>query len=119
MLSAMRLLVCGGTRFTDRKKLWAFLDWAHGFVGIDELVHGDAPGADTMADEWGKARLGPDKVQAFPADWSRGRRAGPERNSQMLRVARPDWVIAAPGANGTEDMVAKAEARGVPVTRIR
>ena len=73
-------------------------------------------GADSIADAW-CVDNGVD-VQPFPADWSRGRRGGPERNRAMLTTEpRPIGVVAFPGGRGTADMVRAAEAAGVPVWR--
>lgn len=47
------------------------------------LIHGDAPGADKLADDIGR-RLGY-LVLAYPAEWEKfGNRAGPIRNQKML-----------------------------------
>ena len=59
-------------------------------------------------------------VLPFPADWTtHGRRAGPLRNTQMLREGRPRLVLAFTNdlraSRGTRHMCAIAVAAGVPV----
>lgn len=65
-------------------------------------------------------------VEAYPADWSLGRKAGPIRNSRMLTDGKPDRALAF-GAlfcgpfndrgkrTGTGDMVSKMLAAGLSV----
>ncbi|MCA9695728.1 MAG: DUF2493 domain-containing protein [Myxococcales bacterium] len=75
--------------------------------------HGDAPGADQIANRVARA-LGLD-VDPVPADWSIGRGGGPRRNAAMLRREPiPELVIALPGEDGTADMMAKAADAGLP-----
>lgn len=86
-------------------------------LDISLLIHGDAPGADTLAGLYA-ADHGIDCV-AFPANWERhGPAAGPMRNQRMLEVAKPELVIAFPGGKGTADMVRRARKAGVPVNEI-
>lgn len=106
----MRVLVCGGREYNKREHLYAVLDT----VGITTLIHGAAPGADTLADDWAKARGIP--RLPYEADWKRlGKRAGPVRNLLMLQEGRPELVVAFPGGDGTANMVSVAAKAGVPV----
>lgn len=110
----MRVLVCGGRDFTDRRFLSEELGKLMLMHRIDTLIHGDAAGADRLAGEWGQ-RAGI-TVLPFPADWVRDRRAaGPIRNKRMLDEGKPDLVVAFPGGKGTANMVAQAKRAGVPV----
>lgn len=82
------------------------------------VVHGGAPGADTLAGA--TAKLLGMSVEVFPANWARyGKLAGPIRNVEMLDT-RPDFVLAffkAGAANiGTGNMVREARLRGIPVS---
>ena len=111
------LLVCGGRTFADREKLFSILDAAHAANPIEYLVHGCAPGADTLADEWAKARGVP--VEKYPALWDvHGRKAGPIRNQLMLDDGQPDIVVAFAGGIGTADMVRRAKAANIPVVTV-
>ena len=113
-----RVLVCGGRDYNDRWKLESTLDIAHAEHGFIRLIHGAAPGADTLAGDWADKRgLA---VVAYPADWKRhGKAAGPMRNQRMLEDGRPDVVIAFPGGSGTADMVRRAKEAGIPVIEVR
>lgn len=108
----MKVLVCGSRHFNDRELLERVL----GGYPITELIEGEARGADTLAREWAEARGIP--VQRYPADWNTyGKRAGPIRNSQMLREGCPDMVVAfrGPNSRGTRNMIDIAITTGVPV----
>lgn len=110
------VLVFGGRDYQDRVRVFAALDAlepqptliVHGACGWDR----DKPhrwqsaylrGADRWADEWARARGV--LVQRHPARWSAlGPKAGPIRNREMCREARPDLGIGFPGGAGTVDM---------------
>jgi hypothetical protein len=123
----MRVLVCGGRGY-DSTKVFNWLEsnlrveigYATGFYthSIDVLIHGGARGADEGAARWGASK--PDcRVLAFPADWMKhGKAAGPIRNLRMLNEGSPDVVIAFPGGHGTANMIAVAEASGIPIIRV-
>lgn len=109
----MRILVCGGRDFRDKGSVWRALDMVHVKSGISAIIQGGADGADRWAAEWGFERKVP--VASFPADWSQGKRAGPERNQQMIDEGKPDAVIAFPGGRGTADMCHRAEVAGLKI----
>lgn len=112
----MRVLVCGGRRFSDCGLIWRTLDDLAKKEVIDCLIEGDAPGADRIAGAWAKRRRV--DLRLFPADWTKhGRAAGPIRNQKMLDAGKPDLVIAFSGGTGTADMVRRAKAANVPVQR--
>ncbi len=117
MANGLRLLVCGGRDFADKRILDAALSEMQAKHGIAAIIQGAAAGADTLAAEWGRSKGVP--VEAFPADWETHRRAaGPIRNKQMLDEGRPDAVLAFPGGRGTANMVRQAEAAGVRVWKV-
>jgi hypothetical protein len=79
------------------------------------LVHGAAPGADTIA-----AMLAEQhgwQVETFPAEWDRyGRRAGPVRNQLMVdHGADVCLVFPMPDSRGTWDCVRRARKAGIPL----
>jgi hypothetical protein len=101
------LLVFGGRDYADRHTLRALLDRfarRHGMPRV--LIHGAYRGADTLARDW--ARDTGVRDWAFPADWHRGARAGPERNARMLEEGHPTHAIGFPGSAGSTDMAERA-----------
>jgi hypothetical protein len=112
----LRLLVCGGRDYTDRTRVFKALDTVNARRGISLLIHGGAPGADSLAGEWAKLRKV--EVKVYPADWdTHGKAAGPLRNQQMIDDGKPDAVVSLPGGVGTADMTQRAEAAGLKVWR--
>lgn len=129
-----RVLVCGGRDFSDVARASMVLNhYWNECNGFEVLIHGAAPGADTLAAEWAKM-VGVETL-AFPAQWTdlttqpcvTRRRAdgtpynvlaGSIRNTRMLREGKPTLVIAFPGGNGTADMVRKSHMAKVPVLEI-
>lgn len=105
------VLVCGGRKFSDRERVFKALDELGSIV---QVVHGDATGADSLARDWAIERRVPHTP--FPAKWKEyGNKAGPIRNSQMLRLAKPDMVLAFDGGKGTANMVKQARRQGLPI----
>lgn len=82
------------------------------------ILHGGAPGADTMAGKLAEERGF--TVQVELADWkTHGRAAGPIRNRKMLD-RRPDIVYAflrGDNSRGTLDTISEAERRDIPVLK--
>lgn len=146
------VLVTGSRDFrsvhvVERALLEAWHDAAQ--LGHQELtvVHGGAPGADSIAARWAKRHAGDGvEVLAVPADWDgpcrkgckpghrRQRRGGGDycpaqggwRNQRMVDEVAPlvgeGRVVclaffARPGSSGTADCCRRAEAAGVPVRR--
>lgn len=115
----MRVLVCGGREFYDKKLLKKTLDELHKKQPITCIIQGGANGADWLAKHWAMAYGGMPQEE-YKADWTRqGHSAGPKRNAIMLKASRPDLVIAFPGGKGTADMVRKAKAAGLTVMEIK
>jgi len=112
-----RLIVCGGRDFSDYVRMCEVMDRIAAVRPIAMVFHGNARGADSLADRWCRERGV--KVFAVPADWAKyGKAAGPKRNQAMLGQGI-DLVVAFPGGRGTEDMVKRAHKAGVLVTRAR
>ncbi len=120
----MKVLVCGGRDFADKallhRALCEVVPWSepdeYGNTMPDNvtIIHGNARGADTMADDWAVVHWCSTAV--FPAFWRRdGKAAGPIRNQRMLVEGQPDVVVAMPGGAGTADMIRRARKAGVPV----
>lgn len=116
----MKVLVCGSRHFNDDDWLHEVLNkihdpWNNAF-NIKEIIHGCAPGADSLAREYAKAYSIP--CREFPALWElHGKSAGFRRNEQMLDEGHPDRVVAFwdGESRGTEHMIYIAKRDGIPV----
>ncbi|WP_271898272.1 SLOG family protein [Candidatus Phyllobacterium onerii] len=134
----MKVLVCGGRKYSDKVTVWGWLQAIHLKHGIDRVIQGGADGADKLALKWCLDQ----SIECWnvPADWTdlsqpdaviKARRdgtkydakAGSRRNQRMLDEGRPDVVVAFPGGTGTADMMRRAVKAGVrvfePVKRTR
>lgn len=127
----MKLLVCGGRDYHDYETAKAVLDSIHQENRITTIIHGEADGADTLADRWAKEmRI---SRHTFPAQWEdfsepckirfRGGKkynalAGFNRNQRMLEEGRPDCGLALPGGSGTADMADRLARAGIEVLYI-
>lgn len=109
-----RLLVCGGRKFSNRKLVFETLDK---YDRSTILIHGAAPGADSIAHEYAIQKRW--AIFMFPAQWDIfDASAGPIRNQRMLDEADPDEILAFKGNVGTRDMVGRAKLAGVKVTKV-
>jgi hypothetical protein len=110
----MRIIVCGGRNYHNRKVVFDALDRLHAEKGVEFVIQGIANGADYLAWQWADERGIP--CGSFLAQWDKhGKAAGPIRNQEMIERGAPDGVVAFPGGSGTADMVAKAEKAGLKV----
>lgn len=86
----MIVIVTGSRNWNNYNALRSYIDhvcWKEGILYTPHLiVHGDARGADQLANEYAIQHGIP--VKAFPADWALGNKAGPIRNQQMI-----DWAL--------------------------
>lgn len=116
----------GGRDYTDRTNVASTLRILK-FLYDDDLrvIHGAAPGADTLVDE--ECRRLDIRQKPFPANWTTyGKPAGVIRNTAMCRYlemcrdkGHTIEVVAFPGGKGTNDMIAQAaEILGVEADRV-
>ena len=115
-------IFCGSRDFDDRTIIETLV---HGVQSVATLrgrpfvlVEGEARGADTLSRVEAEA-LGVTVVKC-PADWDQhGKRAGVLRNVAMLKLYKPDLVIAfsddIENSAGTRHMATIARKAGVPV----
>jgi hypothetical protein len=130
----MRILITGSRNWTDRQTLCqVLLDLCWDLdKSVPVIVHGAAPGADSLAAWWANATGR--KSEAHPADWERAcdnnchhkprtkngkpycPMAGHLRNQKMVDLGA-DICLAfpMPGSRGTWDCVRRAEQAGIPV----
>ena len=106
----MRVLVCGGRDFDDAGLMISVLDRLHTEKFFTVLIHGNARGADRIADAWASCRGIPREPYEVPqGEWDEiGKKAAPLRNQRMLDEGKPDLVVAFPGGGGTKDIVRRA-----------
>jgi predicted polyphosphate/ATP-dependent NAD kinase len=125
-MNEFRVLVCGGRDYGSqdgqldrlRRTLDAALDAAQSAGKVAVIIHGNARGADLLADQY--AREKSIRVLPFPADWNlHGRRAGPIRNIKMLTESQPHVIIAFKGGDGTAHMMKIGREAGVPVYEVK
>lgn len=109
------VLVTGGREYADVGCVFDCL------TKLDEqferliIVHGDADGADTLANTVCK-ELGIEQIR-IPAAWNKYQKAaGPIRNQLMLDVITDiDLILAFPGGVGTDDMKSKGSKKEIPI----
>lgn len=112
----MRVLICGGRHYSDKKAVYDFLDMMHTTYTITLLIEGGATGADMIANQWARERRV--KFHTEQAKWEQYKRAaGPIRNNEML-MKNPQVVIAFPGGIGTKNMMNQAKNLGIEVIDI-
>lgn len=107
------VLVCGGRKTKLEDEIIIHLDAVLNKHPEMTLLHGGAPGTDTIAEKWAKER----QVMSIrvPAKWNEHKMAaGPIRNKRMLDM-KPDAVVAFPGGAGTAHMVKIAKEANVPI----
>src|SRR5262249_443502 len=116
----MRVLVCGGRDFEDAGLMISVLDRLHTQQVSTVLIHGNAGGADRIADAWASGRGIPREPYEVPqGEWDEiGKKAAPLRNQRMLDEGKPDLVVAFPGGGGTKDIVRRAVKAGVSVHEV-
>jgi len=113
----VRVMVTGSRHWTDASVIKETLVSIQGErpARAMTLVHGAAPGADTiaahLADHLGWT------VESFPAEWDRyGRRAGPVRNQLMVdHGADTCAVFPLPESRGTWDCVRRVKKAKIPL----
>ena len=116
----MRVLVCGGRDFDDVGLIISVLDRLHTEKSFTMLIHGNARGADRIADAWASRTGVPREPYGLPqGEWDElGKKAGPLRNQRMLEEGKPDLVVAFPGGGGTKDIVRRAVKAGVAIHEV-
>jgi hypothetical protein len=106
-LKPLRVLVTGGRFYADTFTVYEALSK----INIGLLIHGGAPGADSLAADYAESKGIPQRpFDVTREEWHRlGKKAGPLRNQRMLDEGKPDLVVAFPGSRGTADMLRRAK----------
>jgi len=114
----MRLLICGDRNWTDGVKIGQVIHILKPTI----IIEGECRGADLLAREIAEflgMSVENGTILPFSADWNRyGHRAGPIRNTQMLKVGKPELIGAfhsdIENSRGTANMLTQAEDNDVP-----
>lgn len=108
------VIVTGGRNYADAERIAAELT----HLAPTKIIHGGAPGADTLAGLWAFKHCVP--VTVYRADWkSNGLAAGPIRNELMCRDNQDATVLAFPGGRGTANCVMNARAFNMRVIEVK
>jgi len=114
--SRMKVLVCGGRRFSDINLLNNTLNTFRSSISV-LISNGNARGADQLGEQW--AKTNGVEIDRYPAQWNiYGKSADFQRNEQMIREGKPNVVIAFRGGAGTAHMVRTAKAANIKVWEI-
>ena len=109
----IRLIVAGTRNFDNYEFLKSSLDE---FIDLHTLgdinpgvviISGMAKGADLLGVQYAKERNY--QLEEFPADWTKGRSAGPQRNLRMAKSANACVVFWDGKSKGTENMISIAK----------
>lgn len=114
----MKVLVCG-SRSIDESGVVVQAIYGSPF-DVSTIVHGDAEGVDTHADQYAHDYAIDREIHPIP-DWvweKIGSKAGPMRNSYMIEDV--DAVIAVwdGESSGTLDAIKQAESAGLPIYKV-
>jgi hypothetical protein len=108
----MRVLICAGRHYADSRQCRRVLDAFQRLHPVQVLIHGGNQYLGADIEEW--AREPSADIVRYPPNWQRhGKLAERLRNHFMLHDSRPDVVIALPGGDDTEELVAQARTCGL------
>lgn len=90
-------------------------DQAIRFIAFEPSVVlcGECDGPDTFGREWAESQGIP--VESYPADWSKGRSAGPVRNAHMIGQSEAVFAIWDGRTTGTADAIRRAVRAKLPI----
>jgi hypothetical protein len=115
---SFKVIVAGSRTFEDDLFMASVLDHLLARKLPDvTIISGCAPGADTLGE--GYARKRGLACERMPADWSKGKGAGPRRNQEMVDVAQAAVFFWDGSSRGTADCIRRAEAAGLQVRVIK
>ena len=112
--------VAGGRAYRDAPQMARALDRLHAAKPITLLIHGAAPGADSLAGQWAQQRGVP--VKTYPPSRKLdgpGRDWKFRRNTRMLLSSKPNLVVAFPGGPGTGHTARETVRLGPPLWDLR
>jgi hypothetical protein len=108
----MRVIIAGSRTITDAIEVEKAIKLS-GFQ-ITEVISGGAQGVDSLGASWANTNKIP--CSFFMADWKQhGKAAGPIRNSLMASEAEALILVWDGQSRGSNDMLNKANAKGLKV----
>ena len=113
----MKLAIVGGRTFKNYSLLCQKVKEFCGDQTPELIVSGGARGADTLGEKYAKDN--DIKTLIFKPDWSRGKRSGLVRNSDIVNAATHVIAFVVPESRGTWDTIKKAYRKGIPVKIIK
>ena len=112
-----KVIVAGGRDFNDYAFVERKLDHLFQNITDIQIVSGKAPGVDSLGEAYAEKRGL--SVAEFAADWSRGKKAGPERNRKMCEYADALVAFWDGLSRGTANCIKTAKELGLSVKVIR
>lgn len=115
-MNRVTLLVCGGRDYRDGRRVFAVLDDIHRRRTIARIIHGNEPGAETLAGQWATSR-DVEVLTCIARRQVHGLDAISLRDRKMFDF-RPHGLVVFPGRKRTAELVQLAREFGVPVREI-
>jgi hypothetical protein len=110
----MRTIIAGSRTITNPAMLEAAIVASGWRAEIEQVVCGEARGADSLGRDWALANGIP--VVSYPADWETHKRAaGPIRNAEMANNADALLLLWDGQSRGSANMLQIAENKGLRV----
>lgn len=110
----MKIVICGGRNNFITNQGYDKLIRIHNRFKFTEIITGGAKGIDTCAANW--AVKNSIKSTIVKPDWSLGRKAGPLRNTEMLKMIEDQGLlITFKGGFGTLDCNKQAKFFNIPI----
>lgn len=109
----MKVIIAGSRDFNDYETLKKVCDFMLSRQDKVEIVSGTARGADQLGEQYAIEMGYP--IKQFPADWSKGKRAGYLRNEDMAKYADALIAFWDGKSRGTEHMINLSKKRGLKV----
>lgn len=113
----MKLAIVGGRTFKSYPLLCKEVKKFCGDVMPELIVSGGARGADRLAERYAKENQ--IKMKVLKPDWTKGRRSGLTRNTDIVNASTHVIAFVMPESRGTWDTIKKAQRKGIPVKIIR
>lgn len=108
----MRVLICAGRHYTDSRRCRQVLEAFQRLHPVRVVIHGGSQFLGAQIEDWAQ-EIGADLVR-YPPNWQlHGKHAERLRNRFMLADSRPDIVLALPGGDDTEELLAQARTQGI------